>query len=166
VVVKLFNYELKVLPLKCGKNGLTLYYIKSSYRRMQTCTSRWCSIPRAHHFLAAPKAHHNSTFPDSLCFCFQEIPTGSQVSVAHTCNSSYLGGWDLEDPGPGQPGQKVRAYLQNNQNRKDWRRVTSGTCLASTSALPEKIPLEPSVQAELPENSNQIKDLFLYIPSA
>jgi hypothetical protein len=33
--------------------------------------------------------------------------SNSQAPVAHTCNASYLGGWDQENPFQGQSGQGV-----------------------------------------------------------
>jgi hypothetical protein len=45
------------------------------------------------------------------------------VWLPHACNSSYLGGWDLEDQGyrPVQANSFVKPYLQNNESKMDLR---------------------------------------------
>jgi hypothetical protein len=42
---------------------------------------------------------------------------------AHTCNPSYLGGWDWEDCSsrPAQANSLRDPHLQNNQTKMDWR---------------------------------------------
>jgi hypothetical protein len=51
--------------------------------------------------------------------------------VAHTCHPSYSRKCKV-GCGPGQPGQKVRPYLQNNQSKKDRRH-------SSTSVPPKTV---------------------------
>jgi hypothetical protein len=47
--------------------------------------------------------------------------------VAHAYYSSYNGKHKIEkDHGPGQPGQKVRPYEQNNQSKTGWRHGSGG----------------------------------------
>jgi hypothetical protein len=50
------------------------------------------------------------------------------VSVAQTCNPSYLGGQEPEDCDfKASLGKKfLRFYLQNNQSEMDWRCGSSG----------------------------------------
>jgi hypothetical protein len=43
----------------------------------------------------------------------------SVAPVAHTCNPSYLGGWDQEDCGSRPVWAKP--HLQNNQSKMNWR---------------------------------------------
>jgi hypothetical protein len=49
-------------------------------------------------------------------------------AVAHTCNPSYLGGWDQEDQDlrPAR-AEFTRPHLQNNQSKMDWRCDSSGS---------------------------------------
>jgi hypothetical protein len=57
---------------------------------------------------------------------------GKRVGVAvHACHPSYAGRLKIGGLCLGQSGQKVRSYLQNNQNKKGWRLSSSGEHLLS-----------------------------------
>jgi hypothetical protein len=50
--------------------------------------------------------------------------------MTHICHPSYCGKHKQEDHSLGQPGQKARPYLQNNQSKKGWGRASSSTAPA------------------------------------
>jgi hypothetical protein len=47
-----------------------------------------------------------------------------------------------ENRGPGQPGQKVRTYLQNNQSKKSWRHGSSGRAPAYLAQSQVQTPVQ------------------------
>jgi hypothetical protein len=49
--------------------------------------------------------------------------------VVHVCRSSYGGRVKWEDQGPGQPKQKARPYLQNNQSKRSGGMALMVECL-------------------------------------
>jgi hypothetical protein len=57
----------------------------------------------------------------------------------------------------GWPGQKIRAYLQNNQIKKGWRHGTSGGVPTSQAQSSEFKPCYPSPNSQSSSSANVLQ---------
>jgi hypothetical protein len=65
--------------------------------------------------------------------------------VVCACHSSYGGKYTIGkwwDIGPGQPGQKVGPYLQNNPSKKSWRHDSSDRVLPRNHKVLSSNPIK------------------------
>jgi hypothetical protein len=63
----------------------------------------------------------------------------SWAPVTHTCNPSYLGRWDQEDPGmkSARTNTSQNPISKNNQSKMDWRHSSNSIAPALQAQSPE-----------------------------
>jgi hypothetical protein len=86
----------------------------------------------------------------------------SWAPVAHTCNPSYLGGWDQEDHGlnPAEENSSLNPISKNHQSKIEWRCGSRNKAPALQEWGPEFKPVPPKKKEEIPNCSQSTENLM------